>query len=124
MSDKKLPNENITGKVENKTPSTSDHPKAPAGYFFINKKKITLWDKESFDEINDGDELSFLCSASENNWDGKTYVNYSVISGEVATALEISDLDIDGMEVVIDDSVDRIYMPSKAIEFLKKTLDY
>lgn len=119
-----LTNENITGIVEKKTPSTSTNPKAPAGHFFIDNKKITIWDKESFDLIEEGKSHSFLCSAKENEYQGKTYVNYSVISGEVAPALEISDLDIDGMEVVIDDKVDRIHMPTKAIEFLKNTLDY
>lgn len=121
MSDK-LPNKNISGIVENKTPSTSEHPKAPAGYFFIDKKKITIWDKESFDEINEGDDLSFLCSASENKYQGKTYVNYNVISGEVTAPLEKSDLEIDGVAVLIDDKVEDIHMTIKTIEFLKEHL--
>lgn len=119
-----MSNENITGVVESKTPSTSTNPKAPAGHFFIDKKKITAWKKENFDAIEEGKSYSLLCSAKQNEYQGKTYTNYSVISAEEEVPLEESDLVIDDMKVLIDESVKKINMPASAINYLKNRLNY
>ena len=68
------------GNITDKKQYAGTSEKGPAGTIFVNSRKFTCWDKDLFNKINVGEELTLEYSEQENTYEGKTYMNRSVIS--------------------------------------------
>jgi len=118
MSDK----QEIIGVVESKIPQTSENPKAPAGHIKVDGKRIAVWEKEAFDALEEKESYAFDCSVKPNEYQGKTYQNYSMVSATIAIKPVKSDLKVGPYEVFINDNIKEINMPKIAIDYLKEKL--
>ncbi len=122
-----LAKEQVEGVVENKKSLESRNPKAPNGSFYINGKKLTVWDEELWESIEENKEYSFLCNVKQNEYQGKTYTNYNVsacipVEGEVLEKCETLSALLN-YEVVIDNSIKQIKLPQGVVDFLKENLE-
>lgn len=117
-------NEEIVGVVKDMKPTESENPKAPAGTLYVNKLRLTIWDKELWSNLEEGKSYKFIFTSKDNEYNGKTYTNRNVSMVMGAEPLEKSDLELDGLSVLVNNEIKEIEMPEKVIDYLKNVLDY
>jgi hypothetical protein len=72
-------NKIIEGKIEEKYPYSGGSDKGPAGDIMVNGVKLTCWSKSLFEEFTEGETFKIEYSEKESVYNGKEYVNRSVI---------------------------------------------
>lgn len=68
------------GKVFSKNPTVSDNPKAPAGKITLegSSDEYTVWSKDKFDELKEGEEVEFEYKEYSKTYGEKTYINRNI----------------------------------------------
>ena len=96
----------ITGNLESKENYSGDSEKHPAGYFIIKDLRFSLWDVNTFEELEVGKE--YTVNYTEKEYNGKIYYNaQSIDSDEVCidrNKVEFSDEEKKELEKVGQDT--------------------
>lgn len=71
---------NTEGIISDKKPYTGNSSNAPAGDIFMERTKFACWDKPTFDKVVIGEKVTIEYSEKVNEFNGKQYVNKSIVS--------------------------------------------
>ena len=73
-------NKRIEGIITEKKPYSGNSSHAPTGDIYIDRDKFACWDKVLFDKYSVGEKVGIDYTEKENEYNGKTYINKSVVS--------------------------------------------
>lgn len=84
----------IEGVITDKKPYTGTSPKAPAGTIYIDRDKFTCWRADIFSKLNIGNQVILNYNEQENTYEGRTFINKSIVSLEEDINAKVDESDI------------------------------
>lgn len=87
-------NKRIEGVITDKTPYSGTSTRAPAGTVFIGKDKYTCWKADIFSKLNVGSQVALDYTEQENTYEGRTFINRSIVSVDEETESKVDESDI------------------------------